>query len=235
VTEKKPADGGQRTISICQGTGCVSGKSLEITQALNKQIAELGLEGINVDFTGCHGFCEQGPLAIVEPDGIFYTHVTLEDVPEILIVDVPFEIGHSEEDHLRHVAGRILHLHRRDGKKNEQLHGLQSYPLLIRILKNPRDFILISIIPFFHKRLGFGHLPDTMDKMVENGGGTEKFLGRFVDERRDIPFRISFQSIMDEVDDPPMFGEEGPQSIKEGNGRRMDRIQPKEPRFLNGK
>jgi NADH:ubiquinone oxidoreductase subunit F (NADH-binding)/(2Fe-2S) ferredoxin/Pyruvate/2-oxoacid:ferredoxin oxidoreductase delta subunit len=84
VTEEKPAKSDQRTIFICQGTGCVSGKSLEITAALKKQIAALGLKGVSVDFTGCHGFCEQGPVAVVEPEGIFYTHVKLEDVPEIV-------------------------------------------------------------------------------------------------------------------------------------------------------
>jgi NADH:ubiquinone oxidoreductase subunit F (NADH-binding)/(2Fe-2S) ferredoxin/NAD-dependent dihydropyrimidine dehydrogenase PreA subunit len=83
VTEKKPADS-RHTIYICQGTGCVSGKSLEITEALKKNITELGLKDVKVDFTGCHGFCEQGPVAIVEPEGVFYTHVTLEDVPEIV-------------------------------------------------------------------------------------------------------------------------------------------------------
>jgi NADH:ubiquinone oxidoreductase subunit F (NADH-binding)/(2Fe-2S) ferredoxin/ferredoxin len=84
VTGKKPANSHQRTIFICQGTGCVSGKSLEITEALKKNIAEQGLENVKVDFTGCHGFCEQGPVAIVEPEGVFYTHVTPNDVPEIV-------------------------------------------------------------------------------------------------------------------------------------------------------
>jgi NADH:ubiquinone oxidoreductase subunit F (NADH-binding)/(2Fe-2S) ferredoxin/ferredoxin len=83
VTEAKPSNGNQHTIFICQGTGCVSGKSVEITEALEKAVAELGLEGIKVDFTGCHGFCEQGPVAFVEPEDIFYTHVSVADVPEI--------------------------------------------------------------------------------------------------------------------------------------------------------
>ncbi|MFC1992272.1 NADH-quinone oxidoreductase subunit NuoF [Chloroflexota bacterium] len=74
----------QHTIFVCQGTGCVSGKSVEIRQALEEAVAELGLEGVKVDFTGCHGFCEQGPIAFVEPEGIFYTHVSLNDVPEIV-------------------------------------------------------------------------------------------------------------------------------------------------------
>jgi NADH:ubiquinone oxidoreductase subunit F (NADH-binding)/(2Fe-2S) ferredoxin/Pyruvate/2-oxoacid:ferredoxin oxidoreductase delta subunit len=79
-----PSKNDRRTIFICQGTGCVSGKSLEITDALSRAVAEQGLKGINIDFTGCHGFCEQGPVAIIEPEGIFYSHVTLEDVPEIV-------------------------------------------------------------------------------------------------------------------------------------------------------
>jgi NADH:ubiquinone oxidoreductase subunit F (NADH-binding)/(2Fe-2S) ferredoxin/Pyruvate/2-oxoacid:ferredoxin oxidoreductase delta subunit len=83
VTEAKPSNNHQRTIFICQGTGCVSGKSIEITEALKKAVAELGITGVKIDFTGCHGFCEQGPVAFVEPEDIFYTHVSLADVPEI--------------------------------------------------------------------------------------------------------------------------------------------------------
>jgi NADH-quinone oxidoreductase subunit F len=81
VAKKKPAS--QRTIFICHGTGCVSGKAFEIREALEKEVARLGLDGVGVDFTGCHGFCQQGPIAVVEPEGIFYTHVTVDDVPEI--------------------------------------------------------------------------------------------------------------------------------------------------------
>jgi len=73
----------QRTIFICEGTGCVSAKSVEIRHALEKAVEELKLDSVKVDFTGCHGFCEQGPIAFVEPEGIFYTHVSVEDVPEI--------------------------------------------------------------------------------------------------------------------------------------------------------
>ncbi len=84
MTAKNPANGNQRTIFVCQSTGCASSKSIEITEALQKTIAELGLKGVNVDFTGCHGFCEQGPVAVVEPEGVFYTHVAVADVPEIV-------------------------------------------------------------------------------------------------------------------------------------------------------
>ncbi len=84
MTAAKPGKTEGRTVFVCQGTGCVSGKSLEITKALAKAVKEEGLDGIDIDFTGCHGFCEQGPVAIIEPEGIFYTHVTVADVPEIV-------------------------------------------------------------------------------------------------------------------------------------------------------
>jgi NADH-quinone oxidoreductase subunit F len=34
--------------------------------------------------TGCHGFCEQGPILIVDPSNILYCHVTVDDVKEIV-------------------------------------------------------------------------------------------------------------------------------------------------------
>jgi NADH:ubiquinone oxidoreductase subunit F (NADH-binding)/(2Fe-2S) ferredoxin len=51
---------------------------------LEQKIAEQGLSNVKIDFTGCHGFCEQGPIAIIEPDDIFYTRLTVEDVDEIV-------------------------------------------------------------------------------------------------------------------------------------------------------
>jgi len=84
VISAKPSSDNQRTILVCHGTGCVSGKAFEIREALEKAVAEAGLDRVKVDFTGCHGFCQQGPIAVVEPEGIFYTHVTVDDVPEIV-------------------------------------------------------------------------------------------------------------------------------------------------------
>ncbi|MBN1368312.1 MAG: FAD-dependent oxidoreductase [Dehalococcoidales bacterium] len=74
----------QRKVLLCHGTGCVSGKAVEIRQAMEKAIAEQNIPNVTVDFTGCHGFCEQGPICIIEPEEIFYTHVTVDDVPDII-------------------------------------------------------------------------------------------------------------------------------------------------------
>jgi NADH:ubiquinone oxidoreductase subunit F (NADH-binding)/(2Fe-2S) ferredoxin/NAD-dependent dihydropyrimidine dehydrogenase PreA subunit len=74
-----------QTIFICQGTGCVSSNSPEIKKAFEDDISKAGLENkMNVELTGCHGFCQQGPLVVIEPEGTFYRNVQVEDTKEIV-------------------------------------------------------------------------------------------------------------------------------------------------------
>ena len=74
----------QRTVLICQGTGCASSKSEQIRIALEEEVKQSKLGDVKVDFTGCHGFCQQGPIVVIEPEGIFYAHVKVEDATEIV-------------------------------------------------------------------------------------------------------------------------------------------------------
>ncbi len=71
-------------VLVCQGTGCISGGSDAVYDAIKSEVDKAGLENVDVDYTGCHGFCEQGTNVIIEPEGIFYTHVQAEDAPEIV-------------------------------------------------------------------------------------------------------------------------------------------------------
>jgi len=73
-----------RIVYVCRGTGCVSGGGDAVFAALKTEVDRLGVRHAEVGFTGCHGFCQQGPNAVVEPDGIFYTHVEPEDAAEIV-------------------------------------------------------------------------------------------------------------------------------------------------------
>jgi len=73
-----------RTVFVCQGTGCLSAGSGAVYEALKAEVERNGVKDAKVDFTGCHGFCEQGPHVVIEPDGIFYTHVEAEDAAEIV-------------------------------------------------------------------------------------------------------------------------------------------------------
>jgi len=73
----------KRTILICQGTGCVSSGSPQIQREFEREIANNQLD-VAVKLTGCHGFCQIGPTAIVEPDGILYCMLKTDDVEEIV-------------------------------------------------------------------------------------------------------------------------------------------------------
>ena len=70
-------------ISVCGGTGCKASGAQALIDAFKKEIAERNLQ-IDVISTGCHGFCERGPLVVLHPSGIFYQKVKVKDVPDIL-------------------------------------------------------------------------------------------------------------------------------------------------------
>jgi len=73
------------TVMICGGTGCQASRSVDVINAVKEQISRQGLENsIRLCVTGCHGFCEQGPVMIIEPDDTFYCHLSPEDAFEIV-------------------------------------------------------------------------------------------------------------------------------------------------------
>jgi NADP-reducing hydrogenase subunit HndC len=70
---------------VCAGTGCVANHSFEIKEELEKEIIEKNLQDeIQVITTGCQGFCERGPIVIVQPDGIFYQRIKKKDIPHLV-------------------------------------------------------------------------------------------------------------------------------------------------------
>ena len=79
-------------ILICGGTGCLAGgadkiyaKMLELTQQMDNAQVEFGAEiaHTSVKTSGCHGFCEMGPLVRIEPYHYLYLKVKPEDCQEI--------------------------------------------------------------------------------------------------------------------------------------------------------
>ena len=69
-------------VLVCAGTACVSNESLKIKAAFEREIKKLGLEEeVQVIGTGCNGFCERGPVAVVQPDDVFYQRLKKEDIP----------------------------------------------------------------------------------------------------------------------------------------------------------
>ena len=72
-------------ISVCCGTGCRVYGSMKVKEAFSEEIDRRGLDSkIDIVSTGCHGFCEKGPVVVLNPSGIFYQRVAVGDVSEIL-------------------------------------------------------------------------------------------------------------------------------------------------------
>ena len=72
-------------VLCCTGTGCTSSGSRSIIQAFEDEIFNAGLEReVKIVPTGCFGLCEKGPVVIIYPEGSFYSHIKVEDVPRIV-------------------------------------------------------------------------------------------------------------------------------------------------------
>lgn len=85
-------------IVVCAGPGCVASGSLAVYEALVTELTKRDLQttidcllekedletGIITYKSGCQGFCEKGPLLRLEPSGVLYTKVQIENVEEIV-------------------------------------------------------------------------------------------------------------------------------------------------------
>ncbi len=93
---RKAVEDSRIRILICAGTGCIAGGSDKIYARMCELVKENpnievhfgegiahGNGDIEVHKSGCHGFCEMGPLMRIEPMGILYTKVKLEDCEAI--------------------------------------------------------------------------------------------------------------------------------------------------------
>ena len=71
-------------ISVCTGTGCRAHGSLELLEEFRRQLDTANITNVDVRASGCHGFCEKGPLVIIFPAKILYCGVQIKDVPTII-------------------------------------------------------------------------------------------------------------------------------------------------------
>ena len=95
-------------ILVCAGTGCTSSNSPAIIEALGKELKAKGLDKTaKVVHTGCFGLCAMGPIMVIYPEGAFYSHVAVEDVPEI--VDTHIAKGELVERLLHKEDGHTVH------------------------------------------------------------------------------------------------------------------------------
>jgi len=75
-------------VLVCAGTGCVANGSLLVLEKFRELLGDDAVsfekEPVSVDHTGCHGFCERGPLVKINGMDLLYTRVRPDDVDDII-------------------------------------------------------------------------------------------------------------------------------------------------------
>ena len=99
-------------VMVCAGTGCIAGGAMKVYEYLKSACErrgipvavslrqEAGAKGIHLKKSGCHGFCEIGPLVNIEPLDVLYAHVHTEDCDESVrrnVSDVKYIVCNGDE------------------------------------------------------------------------------------------------------------------------------------------
>ncbi len=156
-------------VTICGGTGCRAWGGEEVRLAFIEEIRKQGLAGqVDVLRTGCHGFCERGPVVVLLPQEIFYQQVAVEDVPEIV----------SETLLGGRVIQRLLYVNPGTGRTVTYDHDVPFYALQMRRVFSDngridpteiRDYIARDGYAALSKAL-FSMTPDQVIEEVEKSG-----------------------------------------------------------------
>ncbi len=73
------------SVTVCGGTGCRAAGADRVVEAVREELSGRDLEDrVELVVTGCHGFCEQGPIIVIRPSGVFYPRVRPSKVAEIV-------------------------------------------------------------------------------------------------------------------------------------------------------
>ncbi len=190
-------------VLICAGTGCVSSGSKKVEAAFLEGLAQKGLDKeVKVIETGCHGFCEMGPLVIVYPEGVFYVRVKAEDVPEIveshlykgriverLLYKEPVSLEsipnysdiHFYKKQMRHVLANCGHI---DPENIEEYIALGGYTALGKAVTqmSPEDVINEVKAAGLRGRGGGGFPTGLKWQFTRNAPGDKKYVVCNADE-----------------------------------------------------
>jgi NADH-quinone oxidoreductase subunit F len=75
----------KRLVSLCAGSGCGAYGTSNVHKALVDELEKQGIaDEVEVKLSGCHGFCEKGPIMVIHPERIFYPQVKPDQISEIV-------------------------------------------------------------------------------------------------------------------------------------------------------
>lgn len=156
-------------ITVCGGPGCLAKQCIEVRDAFVSKISAKDLKDrVDIRTTGCHGYCERGPIALIFPQGIFYQKLTVEDVNEI----VEDTIINSR------TVDRLVYTDTETGETIEKERDVPFYKRQMQlILKDNRridphsleDYIALGGYSALAKVLGGMKPQDVLDEIKKSG------------------------------------------------------------------
>jgi len=145
------------TVVVCGGTGCRASQSREVIAAIQNELSQQGLEGkVRLRATGCHGFCEQGPIVVIEPSNIFYCRVAPDDAFEIV----------SQTVVRGEVIQRLLYTDPISGKKVRNESDIPFYKLQDRQILSLNRLVDPCLIEDYIAAGGYSSLAGVLDKVA---------------------------------------------------------------------
>ncbi|MFQ5499045.1 MAG: NADH-ubiquinone oxidoreductase-F iron-sulfur binding region domain-containing protein [Candidatus Zixiibacteriota bacterium] len=123
---KKQRDSHPKRIHVCCGPGCLARGAAKIVDQLRDKLKDTNGSGVTVEAmreTGCHGFCQQGPLVVIEPTGTFYTKVKPKHIDRIVEKSVVAD----------DFADKLLYTDPTSEKKITSYHDIDFYKYQTRV------------------------------------------------------------------------------------------------------
>lgn len=191
-------------VLVCTGTGCTSSNSKEIIKVFEDEIKNNGLEKeVKVVHTGCFGLCENGPVVIIYPEGAFYSHIKVSDVPRIvsehlikgrIVKELLYSHSIDEENNIRSLDDvGFYRKQKRIALRNcgvinpeniDEYIGTDGYQALIKALTEmkPQDVIDVIKASGLRGRGGGGFPTGLKWQFAKDQPGDDKFVCCNADE-----------------------------------------------------
>jgi NADH-quinone oxidoreductase subunit F len=211
-------DPNRTCITLCSGSACHATGSGDVAKSIEAELKTQGLSGA-VDFrrTGCHGFCEKGPIIVIHPEEICYFQIEPKDVPEIV----------SQTIKEKKVVERLLYTDPQTGEKIVHESEIPFYKYQERIVfgsngsidpKSIEDYLVIGGYSALAKALSSLKAEEVLVEIkkanLRGRGGGGFPAGRKWEGSRDAPENPKYVIVNADEGDPGAYMD---RSLLEGN------------------
>ena len=209
-------------ITLCSGTACHATGSDAVAVAIQEELEKQCLtEKVGLRRTGCHGFCERGPIIIIYPEEICYLNVTPEDVPEIITKTIKG----------KEIIERLLYTDSSTGERMVHEQDIPFYKYQTRLVfsgnlwvdpTNIEDYIALGgyrgLAKALHEMTPEEVLAEVKSANLRGRGGGGFPAGRKWETTRNAPGEPKYVIVNCDEGDPGAYMD---RSIMEGNPHRV--------------